>query len=304
MRVSDSMITASMVYRINRASERLFRVQEQAASGLRFTTPSQDPAGAVRAAGLRSSVSEIERYLANADIADARLRLSEVAVGQIADALREARTLALAGMNDGLDNTARIALAAQVSQLSQVILQAGNAHDGSRYLFAGQKLLAPPLQPNPTPPPPILFQGDQGPIPLQVGRGITVVSNLDGAELLNLAGAADPALDDVFTTLGKLQAAIQQRDQTAIEDGIVALDAHFSRVSALRGEIGARMQRLDFDRDRLTETRMAAQTLLSETEGADLAEVIAKLQQEQVAYQAAVAASALLTRASLLDYLR
>ena len=304
MRISDGMITANMVYRLNRASERLFRVQEQAASGLRFTQPSQDPASAVRAASLRSSLSEIERYLQNADLASSALRLTEVAITSLSDALREARTLAVAGMNDGLDETARQAIAEQVAQIAQEIFRVGNYHDGSRYLLAGYKVRTPPLAYNATPPPPVSYQGDRGEIAIQLGRGVTIVTNLDAAVLLNLDGAADPALEDVFTTLENLETALRTSDHANIEAALGSLEVHSSRVLGLRGEIGARVQRVDFDRRRLEEARDAARILLGETEGADLAEVVVELQQNQVAYQAAAAACALLTRASLMDYLR
>ena len=129
MRVSDGMITANMVYRVQQSSERLFRVQEQAASGLRFTRPSQNPTAAVRAAALRSNLSELGQYLQNASTADARLRLTEVAVADISDVLTEVRTTALEAINDSLDEAARAALAAQVAELSEVVVRAWNYED-------------------------------------------------------------------------------------------------------------------------------------------------------------------------------
>jgi len=304
MRVSDAMITANMVHRLQQSSERLFKVQEQAASGLRFTRPSEDPTATVRAAALRSHLSELGQYRRNADTADARLRLTEVAVAEMSDVLAQVRTIALAAINDTLDQAARAALAAQVEELSEVIVRAGNYEDGSRYLLAGSKLLTPPLVDNPTPPPPVLYQGDRAELSLQVGRGISVVSNLDDAVLLNLNGAADPAGNDVFTDLENLQSAILANDHDALGEAVATMDAHFWRVNSLRGEIGARLERLDFDRRRLEEAEHTSLSLLSETEGADLAEVIARLEERQVAYQVAAAACSLLARAGLLDYLR
>jgi flagellar hook-associated protein 3 FlgL len=304
MRVSDSMITDNLVYRLQIASERLFASQEQAASGLRFTRPSQDPAGTVQAAALRSSITQIDRYLENADVADSRLRLTEVAVSQISDALREARNLALAGMNDGLDDTSRVALAEQIAQIADQIISAGNCHDGHRYLLAGTQVFTAPLVRNPTPPPPVLYQGDQADLPLQVGPGISVVANLHAAEVLNMNGAADPALEDVFTTLADLETAVRGNDHDSMQACLQSLDSHFARVTSLRGEIGARMQRIAFDRRRLDEVKLSARTLLGEIEGADLAEVVTQLHQQQIAYEAAAAAAALLGRAGLLQYLR
>jgi flagellar hook-associated protein 3 FlgL len=303
MRVSDSMITARMVYRLQIASERLFRAQEQAASGLRFTLPSQDPSGAVRAAALRSQISELDRWLQNADLADARLRLTDVAISQVSDLLLEARGAALSGMNDTLDDTARVALAEQVAQIAEQIIGAGNYHDGSRYLMSGYQTATPPLVDNPSPPPPVLYQGDQGEASLQVGLGMTVVANITADDLLNLNGAADPALSDVFTTLQDLEQALRAADKEAMETALTELDSHLARTNATRAEVGARLQRVEFDRMRLEEAHIVARTLLSETEGADMAEVITDLQQQQIAYEAAAAAAALLGRAGLLQYL-
>jgi len=53
MRISDVMIAGSLVAHMQRASSRLFRLQEQVSSGLAFRRPSENPPGAVQAAALR-----------------------------------------------------------------------------------------------------------------------------------------------------------------------------------------------------------------------------------------------------------
>ncbi len=304
LRISDRMMSANLIFRLTQTSERLFRAQERVASGLAFTRPSQNPAGALRAAALRSNIAEMDRFLKNCDLAASWLRQTEVAVADVAEALREAKVRAVSGVNDALDDSARLALAEEIAQISETLVRAGNYHDGDRYLLAGYKLLQPPLQENPTSPPPMLYQGDGGQIEMHVGRDVTVAVNLTADVVFNLNGAAAPGLDDVFTTLQNLETALRANDHEGMESAQAALEAHLARVSALRGEIGARLQRVDFDRRRLTETRDAARSLLGETEGADMAEAVVELEQQRLAYQAAAAACGALARASLMQYLR
>jgi flagellar hook-associated protein 3 FlgL len=304
MRVSDSLITRQVIYRLNQTSSRLFRTQEQAASGLRFTKPSQDPVGAVQAATLRSSVREMEQYLQNIDIASNRLKLTEVAVGQIADSLSQARTVAVSGTNDSLSDADRSALAAQVDQCIDDIARAANYHDGSRYLLSGQKVLTPPITTVLGTTVTYTYAGDTADIELQVGRQSTVTCNLNADEVLNMNGAADATLDDVFTSLQSLKTAIENNDVPGIQTGLEDVSSHLTRVTMLRGEIGARLQRVESCKVRVEEAKSTAETSLGETEGADLAQTIVDLEANQTAYEAAAAAANMVQRASLLDYLR
>jgi flagellar hook-associated protein 3 FlgL len=304
MRVSDGLITRNVIYRLNQTSNRLFRTQEQAASGLRFTRPSQDPVGAVQAAALRSSSREMKQYLKNIDTASNRLKLTELAVGQVADSLSQARTLAVGGTNDALSETDRSALAAQVQQCIEDIARAANYHDGSRYVLAGQKVLTPPISVVSGMTVTYSYDGDTADINLPVGRQSAVTCNLNAAEVLNMGGVADPALDDVFTTLQSLKTAIEANDVPGIQAGLEDVSSHLTRSTMLRGEIGARLQRVEACRVRVEQAQSTADTNRGELEGADLAQTLVDLQADQTAYQAAAAAAQLISRASLLDYLR
>ena len=58
MRVTDLMLQRTLLAGNQRAREQLFRIQEQAASGLRINRPSDDPVGAGQAVALRSQIEE------------------------------------------------------------------------------------------------------------------------------------------------------------------------------------------------------------------------------------------------------
>jgi len=124
VRISDSMIAASLVAQMQRASARLFKFQEQVASGLAFTRPSENPPGAVEAAALRGSIAELRRYRANCDEAGVALALTEGVLAGIYDSLRVARDAALA-MNPSSD-AGNEALADEVHVLSERIVAEAN----------------------------------------------------------------------------------------------------------------------------------------------------------------------------------
>jgi flagellar hook-associated protein 3 FlgL len=302
MRVPDSMITSSITARLAAASERLFRTQEKVASGLAFTTPSQNAPGAVRAAGLRSSIAEVTRYLDNADAASAKLSLTENCLQSISDLLVQARTAGLARSDTSADGNA--ALAAQVHQIAaQVVSNANFSSEGS-YLFSGYRVSTAPLAPNGAGAPPYLYQGDRGDQSVQLGRGVTLTTNLDAAEVLNMDGAADPALDDTLETLRKLEAALRANDSTGVGGALTALEQQSQRVLSLRAELGARAQHVGLAKTQLGNAKLTLQDLLSQVQDADLTQAVTDLRSQELSYQAAAAAASILQRASLLDYLR
>lgn len=123
-----------------------------------------------------------------------------------------------------------------------------------------------------------------------------------GAEELGVAGSAAPR--DLFAVLEGLADALRADDQEGIEEAVGLLDEGLSRNLEARAEIGARVERLEGVRASLEARRLAAEKDLSSLEDADLAEVVVEASREQVAYQAALAASSRTISLSLLDFLR
>ena len=300
MRISDSMIASSLVAQMQRASARLFRFQEQVASGLAFTRPSENPPGAVQAASLRGSIAELTRYRTNCDEARAALALTEGVLAGVYDSLRVARDAALA-MNPSSDS-GNEALADEVHVLSAKIVAEANFASGGRYLLGGHEVLTRPVVENAAGPPPYLYQGDRGDMVVRLSRTVTVVTNVDAAEVLNLDGAADPARDDVLELLGEVEAALRAGDQKALEAGLEEMDWHLDRVVSLRAQVGTRMQQVELGKGRLEGGILTFRNLLSEVQDVDITEAVIGLRSQEITYQAAAAAAASIHRASLLDY--
>ncbi len=300
MRISDSMIAATIVAHMQTASARLFRFQEQVASGLAFKRPSENPPGAVRAAALRAGIAELRRYQANCDEASVFLRMTEVVLVEVSDSLLEARDAALA-MNP-VNEAGNQALADQVHGIAERIASDMNFASEGRYLFSGHEVLTPPVVENPIGVPPYLYQGDRGDMVVQLSRTITLTTNLDAAEVLNFDGAVDPFRDDALETLRKIEAALRAGDEDAIEDGLREIDWHMDRVVAVRAQTGMRMQQVELGRGRLQDEVLTFGNLLSEVQDVDISEAVIGLRSQEITYQAAAAAAASIHRASLLEY--
>jgi len=300
VRISDSMIATSLVAQMQRASARLFKLQEQVASGLAFTRPSENPPGAVQAAALRGSIAELTRYRANCDQARAALAMTEGVLADMYDSLRAAREAALAMSPSSEAGNA--ALADEVHALSKRMAAEANFASGGRYLLGGHEVLTPPVVENPLGPPPYLYEGDRGDMVVRLSRTITVVTNFDAAEVLNLDGAVDAGRDDALEALRKVEEALRAGDEEALEAGLVEMDWHLDRVVSLRAQTGTRMQQVELGSGRLEEGILTFRSLLSEVQDVDISEAVIGLRSQEITYQAAAAAAASIHRASLLDY--
>ncbi len=300
MRISDSMIATSLVAHMQRASERLFKFQEQVASGLAFTRPSENPPGVVQAASLRGSIAELTRYTVNCGEAGAALRLTEVVLAGIGGSLTEAREAALA--MTPFDERGNQALADQVHEISARIVAEANFASRGRYLLGGHEVLTPPVVENAGGPPPYLYQGDRGDIVMRLSRTSTLVTNFDAAEVLNLDGAVDLGRDDALEALRKVEVALREGDREALDAGLEAMDWHLDRVVSLRAQVGTRLQQVELGRGRLEEGIRTFRRLLSDVQDVDMSAAVIGLRSQEITYQAAAAAAAAVHRASLLEY--
>ena len=88
--------------------------------------------------------------------------------------------IANAGASTHLDETSKKALADEVAQLHDSLLQLANATHGGRYLFGGQKTNEPPFEAvsGQGKIPTVNFKGDHGEIEYEIGVGVTMAVNL------------------------------------------------------------------------------------------------------------------------------
>jgi flagellar hook-associated protein 3 FlgL len=89
-----------------------------------------------------------------------------------------------------------------------------------------------------------------------------------------------------------------------LDTDVANLDTRIEGIENAQASIGARTRRLETMKDRNDTDGITLKQSLSQVEDADLAQVTLELQMQQVAYQAALQATAKVIQPSLVDFLR
>ena len=159
------------------------RTQQQLASGKRLLKPSDDPVAATRAVDVNRAVEKLGQYERNSVHTENRLRLQEAAVGGSLDVLQRVRELTVQASNGTQNDDTRGAIAAEIEQLRDSLMQQVNMKDGTgNYLFGGFGEDKPPY----------VMLGNQAFPALENAAGLRVPGLLDGSGQLVPATLSAP----------------------------------------------------------------------------------------------------------------
>jgi flagellar hook-associated protein 3 FlgL len=147
---------------------------------------------------------------------------------------------------------------------------------------------------------PISYVGDSGVNRTEVGPGLTVEMNITGDQVFMGVGGVN-----VFKTVRQIERHLTESNVPELSGSDLAnLDQAINQVLKFRAELGGRGSRLELVISRLESDSVSITELLSKTEDVDLAEAIMRLAEQEVVYQAALAAAARSVQAGLLQYLK
>ncbi|HWP30863.1 MAG TPA: flagellar hook-associated protein FlgL [Fimbriimonadales bacterium] len=296
MRISSSQRYDEMRYYLQVADARLFRLQQQLASGKKIQQPSDDPLSAVGLLTFQEAQKLSEQHLSNARNALGRFALIEDALGQIAGVFQKARTVALQGANDALEEAGRDALVQEIQHLQESLLESANTRDGEgRFLFSGLQVNTEPFVLNSNPPPALSYQGDDGQNYIEVGSDFSLPGNMVIAQ--EVVGA--------YEVLEELKTSLSNGETEVISEVVLPkIDDSLRQFNALRGTAGQLMSQFQTASD-ISQRRVDLfAEELSKRGDADYAETVVEFQTAQLAYQAALAALSAGMRVSLLDFLQ
>ncbi len=107
----------------------------------------------------------------------------------------------------------------------------------------------------------------------------------------------------IFETLKDLKNYLETNNVAGVARSIARLDVHFDHISTKISDIGSKMLRMEIKENIFQDVYFTNTERLSNIEDADFTEAIMELKAKEVAYQAALAASARVMQLSLVDYL-
>jgi flagellar hook-associated protein 3 FlgL len=295
MRITQSMIAETTLANIERNLDRVQDLQSQITSGSRITKPSDDPVGAARALSFQEGVTQTGQYLNNIDQATSWLHATDSTLGSVTDLLHRARELAVQAANGTLTPEDLSTLRAEVGQLQQDALDLSHAKFGAYNLFSGTRSDQPGyVQAVSSATLPAAYQGNALQVEREISPGVTMAVNAD----------AQATFDPVFDALAQLQTGVTSGSQTALQSSLSATDTALTAVLTTRAQVGAKANRLDFLKTRLSDVQVNLTGLLSDVKDVDMAQAITNFSVAQTTYQASLKASAQAMQPSLLDYLR
>jgi flagellar hook-associated protein 3 FlgL len=273
-------IQADRMGRLDREIETLGR---QISVGERFTTPSEDPIAANRAALVERLQGRLEADRRSIDRANARLGLAEAAVVTAGDALMRARELALSAANGTLAPEDRQVIAREVQLLQDQLLGSANARDESgRHLFAGSRSAEPAY-----------VRAADGSISW---AGIDAAAGAEAAGFERTAPPNGPFLfgegdGSAFAALQALADALAEPEPEArasgFQDSLTRLEAATNRLLDGQARIGAGMARLEDETERLATAGLQLAEALADAKGLDLTDAVARLDALKITLEAA-----------------
>ena len=297
-RVTQRSTSATMMQGLQSNLSRMQKLQEQLSSGRLVNRPSDAPVAASEAMQFRSEIRRTDQYSRNAADGLAWLGTADSALTNSMDMTRRARSLILQGMNDTNNREGRLAIAEELDSLRAGLLDVANTRYLDRPVFAGNAVA------NQAYTAAGVFTGDRGSVLRSVGPGTSVQVNVTGTEVFGDDGSPT----QLFAVLEGLSAALRDTNpttqQAALKTGLGSLDIASERVITTLGSIGARYNRVDAMRTNADDQVIKLTGRLSETEDVDLTKTIVDLQIQEVAYKAALGATARVIQPSLLDFLR
>lgn len=300
MRISTQQIFQPGVNAMQEAQAKLSRVQQQLATGQRMLAPSDDPAAAVKVMNLQEAVDTYRQYQRNADAVRGRLEQEEIALASMTDLLQRVRELNVQANNDSNALEDRQAIAAEVREHLDGMVQLLNTRDASgEYIFAGHEVFKPAVVPDGSGG--YLYDGDAGQRLVQVGPERQVAMGDPASAFYDNLSAAAGGTTSITDVLGSLASVLEAG--TASQDTLTDLSTAIESVSNTRAQIGARLNTVDAQTAANDAAIVALETNRSQLEDLDYAEAVSRLNLQLVALQAAQQSFAKIQGLSLFNYL-
>jgi flagellar hook-associated protein 3 FlgL len=276
---------------------RLSVLQNQLSSGKRVNSPGDDPVAVGRALNLRSDQTTHDAWKANISDGLGWLQTTDVGLDNMTKLIQRANELTVQGGNGTLSNEARALLSKEVLALRDQVAEVGNASLGGRYIFGGTATNTAPFS---TAPPGLIGPANTGQLNREVGQGQVVGINTTADRLVDPAGATP----DLFATLTTISTALLSSDLTTLSNqALTELGDHLNNINSLRGEVGAKINRMELTVARYDLNDISRAQISSEIEDVDIAQAITELKSRESLLRSSMAVGSRVIQPSLVDFL-
>jgi flagellar hook-associated protein 3 FlgL len=290
-RVPNQLLVNNSLISLQQSFSKLADLQNEAASLKRLSKPSDAPADVSSAMQLHSGLDRSTQYARNLSDAQGWLGNADNALTSTVTQLQKVNDLVLQASNSSLDANARQGIATQIDSIRQSLIGVANTQYAGRPIFAGTAGgdVAYDASGN--------YVGVSSTVERNIAPGQRIQVNVNGDSVFGAPGS------DIFTTLSKISDAVVN-DPTKLTALQSALGSQTTTVQNSLAQVGSQFLRVQNTQSQNTSDGLTMKQNLSSIEDADIAQVMVQLQAQQVAYQAALEATAKAIQPSLTDFLK
>jgi len=289
MRVTNSMMTATVKRNLFRQAEQLANKQETMASGKRINRPSDDPLGYGKVLDYRKTLTSLGQYDRNIQNAKNRTEFIETTLEGVEELMVDAKNWAVNQFaSASMDREAAIT---SVQNIREQMVQMSNSKMGNVYVFAGFQTLTPPFASDGT------YNGDNGYYSVMTADNMEMQVEADGSRIFQGA-------EDVFDALDQLIVGLQTDDVTLIQSQIGRFEQAQEQVQMVRAESGAKYQQLQLVEQQTAKLKLTFEEMMDSTEKAIIEETVIDFNNQELAYELALNAAAKIIQPTLMDFLR
>ncbi|WP_405173426.1 flagellar hook-associated protein FlgL [Paenibacillus sp. FSL H8-0260] len=304
LRVTSNMMNSQLLLNLNRNARTMNDTQLQLSSGRKINKPSDDPVGITYSLRYRAELSSNEQYTKNVDSALSWLDYNDTVLGQAGDVVQKIRELTVQASTGSNPQSALDSINEEVMQLKEQLVDIANSTLNGKYIFNGEQYTTKPYD---------FAKGadgtydvskpittDIGQIQFIVGEGVRMPISTTGNDVFGNTGDAD----NLFAIINKLSAGLKAGDLTAISGQLDVIDTRMESILSARSEIGAKTNRVELLKDRLSDLNVNLTDLQAKTEDADYEGLIMNSKIQENIYNASLSVGAKIISTTLVDFIR
>jgi flagellar hook-associated protein 3 FlgL len=281
------------------------KYMDQLTTGKKINRPSDDPVIAMKGMRYRTEVGNVEQFQRNITEMHTWMDTSDDTLDETTQILNRLRDLTVQASNGTYEQNQRAAIAKEVDQLQQQLVEAANTKVNNKYIFNGtqttgidvagtlEKPVTLDVDGNPVV---NLDPADYRAVELEVTAGTRLQANVNPTNVYS-----QELFDDVKALSDALKSEIPDED---FDEFISVVDKHIDNTVSERADLGARMNRVELIESRLEGQRITARDMMSQNEDAEIEEVIINLTSQEAIHRAALSAGSRVIQPTLLDFLR
>jgi len=313
MRVADNTITRNYLNNLSSNTEQLYADSTKVSSGKSYQSASEDPADAIKAMKVRSTLAKITAYQGNIDEVSGILSERETAVSELNKITTEAKAKIIQGESGTYNEADRKTIAETLRSYQNTVLSLSNQMYTDKYVFGGVNDYNTPFAVGSdgrlkyqdiSVDDPGTFNPEEVYCDIGLGSDGASAYNVSspGSKLLG-TGVSNGTTNNLYNLLGDIADEFSKTDLPDITKYTDKLDTISNNLLVSYTSIGEESSYLTTFSDRLTTSKTNAVTAQSKLENADTAAASVEYSAQETAYQATLQVGAKLIQKTLLDYL-